>query len=96
MYLSDFMRFSDFSSQLTNHVDITGYHGDEASTRIDQFTQGHRVGLCQGKSGQYINLNYAKCGFSGLKFSAPCRVRDIKRDAPIADFPTETRTSAAF
>ena len=27
-------------------------------------------GLCRGKSGQYINLNYAKCGFSGLKFSA--------------------------
>ena len=25
-----------------------------------------------------------------------CRVRDIRRDAPIADFPTETRTSAKF
>lgn len=32
-----------------------------------------RAWFWPGKSGQYISLNYAKCGFSGLKFSAAWR-----------------------
>ena len=32
-----------------------------------------------GKSGQYISVNYAKCGFSGLKFSVAWH----SKDAPI-------------
>jgi hypothetical protein len=52
MYLSDFMRFSDFSSQLTNHVDIMGYNGDEASTRIDQFTQ--YLGVSKNEEGPNV------------------------------------------
>jgi len=44
-----------------------------SSGRVDVKASGPKKGSCYGvsfrKSGQYVSLNYAKCGFSGLKFS---------------------------
>lgn len=72
-----------------------------SSGKVDVKASGPKNGACYGlsfrKSGQYINLNYAKCGFSGLKFSVLyCSNQDAVKvhvTAPVIGDVMLTRTS---
>lgn len=72
-----------------------------SSGRVDVKASGPKNGACYGlsfrKSGQYISLNYAKCGFSGLKFSVLyCSNQDavqVHVTAPVIGDVMLTRTS---
>lgn len=72
-----------------------------SSGKVDVKASGPKSGACYGlsfrKSGQYISLNYAKCGFSGLKFSVLyCSNQDavqVHVTAPVIGDVMLTRTS---